>query len=242
MDISSHLTSALRTGRLTRRASAFGLVAGLALPLVAAANGANAVTAPAATTVVSEVFQQLSLTSQTPAGSNSGGVTVNAAVSQANLAQAELAAALAAAEAARAAEELAARTWHVPVATYYISSPFGEMRYSGPHIGLDFAGNDGKPVVAARHGVVTQAGWEDGYGFAVAVDHGDGHSTKYAHLAEQPLVAVGQQVVGGQQLGNVGNTGDSTGPHLHFELLSYGQRIDPASVIAIPPSQGLTAP
>lgn len=242
MDISSHLTSALRTGRLTRRASAFGLAAGLALPLVAAANGAHAVTAEALTTVVNEAVPQLSLvagTAETPAADV---VVVNAATSPVTAAQAELAAALAAAEAARAAEELAARTWHVPVATYYISSPFGEMRYSGPHIGLDFAGNDGKPVLAARHGLVTQAGWEDGYGFAVAVDHGDGHSTKYAHLAGQPLVAVGQQVVGGQQLGNVGSTGDSTGPHLHFELLSYGQRIDPASVISIPPSQGLTAP
>lgn len=135
----------------------------------------------------------------------------------------------------------AAEAWHVPVSTYYISSPFGEMRYSGPHIGLDFAGNNGKPVVAARHGVVTQAGWEGGYGFAVTIDHRDGHSTKYAHLAQQPLVTVGQEVVGGQEIGYVGSTGDSTGPHLHFELLSFGQRIDPYLVINIPPSQGLAA-
>jgi murein DD-endopeptidase MepM/ murein hydrolase activator NlpD len=136
------------------------------------------------------------------------------------------------------AEVKAAETWHVPVATYYISSPFGEPRYSGPHIGLDFAGNNGVPVVAARHGVVTQAGWEGGYGFAVTLDHGDGHTTKYAHLAYQPIVAVGEQVKGGQEIGNVGNTGDSTGPHLHFELLSYGQPIDPYLVISIPPRQG----
>lgn len=139
------------------------------------------------------------------------------------------------------AEVKAAETWHVPVATYYISSPFGEPRYSGPHIGLDFAGNNGAPVLAARHGVVTQAGWEGGYGFAVTIDHGDGHTTKYAHLAYQPIVAVGDQVSGGQEIGIVGNTGDSTGPHLHFELLSFGQRIDPYLVINIPPRQGLEA-
>jgi len=140
--------------------------------------------------------------------------------------------------AAHAAED-AARAWHVPVDSYYISSPFGEMRYGGPHIGMDFAGNDGHPVLAARHGVVTQAGWEGGYGFAVTIDHGDGHATKYAHLAAPPIVSVGQQVVGGEQLGTVGNTGDSTGPHLHFELLSFGQPIDPTLVINIPPRSGI---
>ena len=237
MHTSSHLTSALRTGRLARRASAFGLAIGLALPLGAIWDGASAPTAQALTTAMGGLMQPLSAVD--PQGSPDAEGSASAAGTDDAAAQAELAAALAAAQ---AAAEQAARTWHVPVDTYYLSSLFGEMRYSGPHIGLDFAGNDGRPVLAARHGVVTQSGWEDGYGFAVAIDHGDGHATKYAHLAQQPLVAVGQPVVGGQHLGFVGSTGDSTGPHLHFELLSHGQRIDPASVISIPPSRGMTAP
>lgn len=216
-----HLTSALRTGRMAQRAAAFGLVAALGLPAGAAWEGGE--TGFAAATAPTAAAQSA------PATGTADEAAANAA--------AQAAAAQAAAE--QAAAEEAARAWHVPVDTYYISSPFGEMRYSGPHIGLDFAGNDGRPVLAARHGVVTNAGWEGGYGFAVTVDHGDGHTTKYAHLAQQPLVAVGQQVVGGQQVGFVGSTGDSTGPHLHFELRSHGQLIDPMSVIPMAPSQGL---
>lgn len=222
-----HLTAALRTGRMAQRAAAFGLAAGLALPAGAAWQDGENGPAWSARTVAS--VQQV----QDAATDAEAQAAAEAAVAAA--------AARAAEEAAAKAAEEAARTWHVPVGVYYISSPFGEMRYSGPHIGLDFAGNDGVPVVASRHGVVTQAGWEGGYGYAVTVDHGDGHSTKYAHLAAQPLVAVGQPVVGGQHMGFVGNTGDSTGPHLHFELRRHGQPIDPGLVIAIPPTQGLAA-
>lgn len=222
-----HLTAALRTGRMAQRAAAFGLAAGLALPAGAAWQDGETARIWAVPNTAS--LQQV----QNAATDVEAEAAAAAAVAAA--------AAKAAEEAAAKAAEEAARTWHVPVGVYYISSPFGEMRYSGPHIGLDFAGNDGVPVVAARHGVVTQAGWEGGYGYAVTVDHGDGHSTKYAHLAAQPLVVVGQPVVGGQHMGFVGSTGDSTGPHLHFELRSYGQPIDPGLVIAIPPTQGIAA-
>jgi murein DD-endopeptidase MepM/ murein hydrolase activator NlpD len=140
-------------------------------------------------------------------------------------------------ESARKAQE-AAKVWHVPVATYYISSDFAEMRDNGPHIGLDFAGTEGKPVVAARHGLITEAGWHGGYGFRVTIDHGDGHTTRYGHLANDPKVAVGDRVVGGQVIGYMGSTGDSTGPHLHFELHSYGTYIDPMRVIDIPRTRG----
>lgn len=132
----------------------------------------------------------------------------------------------------------AAKVWHVPVASYYISSDFAEMRENGPHIGLDFAGTEGKPVVSARHGVVTEAGWHGGYGFRVTIDHGDGHATRYGHLANDPKVAVGDAVVGGQVIGYVGSTGDSTGPHLHFELHSHGRYIDPMLVLDIPRVRG----
>lgn len=140
-------------------------------------------------------------------------------------------------ESARQARE-DAKVWHIPVASYYISSDFAEMRDNGPHIGLDFAGTEGKPVVAARHGVITEAGWHGGYGFRVTIDHGDGHTTRYGHLANDPKVTVGQAVVGGQVIGYVGSTGDSTGPHLHFELHSYGTYIDPMLVMDIPRTRG----
>lgn len=220
-----HLTAALRTGRMAQRAAAFGLAAGLALPAGAAWQDGETAQSWAARTATS--VQQVQAAATDPEAEAAAAAAVAAA------------AAKAAEEAAAKAAEEAARTWHVPVGVYYISSPFGEMRYSGPHIGLDFAGNDGVPVVAARHGVVTQAGWEGGYGYAVTVDHGDGHATKYAHLAAQPLVAVGQPVVGGQHVGFVGSTGDSTGPHLHFEVQRHGQPIDPALVMAIPPTAGI---
>lgn len=143
-------------------------------------------------------------------------------------------------ESAKAAQE-AARTWHVPVAVYYISSEFGEVRETGPHAGVDFAGVEGKPVVAARHGVVTESGWHAGYGYRVTIDHGEGLSTRYGHLAEPPKVAVGQSVVGGEVVGKLGNTGDSTGPHLHFELMRDGKQIDPAEAIRFPVNRGLAS-
>ena len=148
---------------------------------------------------------------------------------------------LAAAQAAREAAEVAARAWHIPVGSYYISSEFGEVREDEIHAGLDFAGREGAPVLAARHGVVTESGWHGGYGFKVSIDHGDGHVTKYGHLAAESSVRVGDAVVGGQALGLLGNTGDSTGPHLHLELLREGKHIDPRSVIDIPDNRDLVS-
>lgn len=143
-------------------------------------------------------------------------------------------------ESMKAAQE-AARTWHVPVAVYYISSEFGEMRDTGPHAGVDFAGVEGKPVVAAKHGVVTESGWHGGYGYRVTIDHGEGLTTRYGHLAAPPEVAVGQAVVGGEVVGELGNTGDSTGPHLHFELMRDDQYVDPAEFIRFPANRGLAS-
>lgn len=148
---------------------------------------------------------------------------------------------LAAAQAAKEAAEAAALVWHVPVGAYYLSSDFGEVREDGVHAGLDFAGREGAPVLAARHGVVAESGWHGGYGFKVTIDHGDGHVTKYGHLAQEPSVAVGDAVVGGQAVGLLGNTGDSTGPHLHLELLHDGKHIDPRSIIDIPDHRDLVS-
>jgi len=94
------------------------------------------------------------------------------------------------------------------------------------HTGLDFPSTSGTPVLAARTGVVTVAGWLDGYGNVVAIRHKLGVSTLYAHLSAC-LVREGQVVATGQPVGRVGSTGESSGPHLHFEVRVRGAPIDP---------------
>jgi murein DD-endopeptidase MepM/ murein hydrolase activator NlpD len=98
------------------------------------------------------------------------------------------------------------------------------------HAGLDIDGDTGDPIVASRPGVVILAGWQNGYGQLVVVDHGDGVSTAYAHQS-QIRVSEGQAVDRGQRLGDVGSTGRSTGPHLHFEVRVNGSTIDPRRVL-----------
>lgn len=95
-------------------------------------------------------------------------------------------------------------------------NPFGGGTFEF-HGGLDIATAWGTPVVAAGSGTVTFAGWQGGYGQMVIVEHGDGLSTRYGHLSRVE-VSVGEQLTRGQQLGRVGSTGRSTGPHLHFEV------------------------
>ncbi len=96
------------------------------------------------------------------------------------------------------------------------------------HYGIDIAGQLGNPIYAADNGVVVYAGWNDyGYGEMVVIDHGAGWQTLYAHLS-QINVGCGQEVYQGETIGLMGNTGKSTGPHLHFEMRSddYG-RVNP---------------
>lgn len=94
------------------------------------------------------------------------------------------------------------------------------------HGGVDVAAKEGTPILAAAPGVVVHAGPRGGYGNAVEVAHADGTTTLYAHASDLS-VAVGQRVGAGQILGAVGHTGRSTGDHLHFELRSHGQPVDP---------------
>ena len=94
------------------------------------------------------------------------------------------------------------------------------------HTGLDFPAPAGTPVLAARIGTVTVAGWIDGYGNTVALKHKLGVSTLYAHLSAI-LVKPGQRVAVGHPLGRVGSSGVSSGPHLHFEVRVRGAPIDP---------------
>lgn len=94
------------------------------------------------------------------------------------------------------------------------------------HIGLDIAARMWDPIVAVADGVVIFAEWGGGYGNLVIVDHGNGWRSYYAHLAEI-VVEVGQEVRQGELLGGAGSTGNSTGPHLHFELRYQGRPVDP---------------
>jgi murein DD-endopeptidase MepM/ murein hydrolase activator NlpD len=100
--------------------------------------------------------------------------------------------------------------------------------YWGGHRAIDIAGRIGAPVSAADGGFVTTAGggWNGGYGNYVVVDHGNGFSTLYGHLTTI-YVNAGETVSAGQQIGTMGNTGNSTGPHLHFEVIYQGYGRNP---------------
>ena len=123
-------------------------------------------------------------------------------------------------------------TFIFPVATYsYISSRFGERIHpiTGElknHNGMDIAANSGTAVYAADGGKVVLAEWYGGYGNCIMIEHGNGYKTLYGHLSYIG-VKNGQYVNQGDTIGQVGSTGNSTGPHLHFEVYSNGSRIDP---------------
>jgi len=106
-----------------------------------------------------------------------------------------------------------------------VVSAYG-MRWGRMHEGIDIAASSGTPIRAAATGTVIHAGWLGGYGNLVVVDHGNGLATAYAH-ASSILVGVGQRVSQGQTVSLVGSTGNSTGPHLHFEVRVNGTAVDP---------------
>jgi murein DD-endopeptidase MepM/ murein hydrolase activator NlpD len=112
-----------------------------------------------------------------------------------------------------------------------ISSTFGArsdpfLRVPAMHTGIDFRGEIGEPVYATAAGTVATAGWSGGYGRMVEIDHGNGLSTRYGHLSEI-TVSVGEKVRIGQEVGRMGSTGRSTGPHLHYETRVDGEAVDP---------------
>jgi murein DD-endopeptidase MepM/ murein hydrolase activator NlpD len=94
------------------------------------------------------------------------------------------------------------------------------------HTGLDFRAQTGDPVRATANGKVVSSGWSGSYGRMVEIDHGNGLSTRYGHLSEIN-VKVGDYVKIGQVIGEVGSTGRSTGPHLHYETRIDGEAVDP---------------
>ncbi|HWK60056.1 MAG TPA: M23 family metallopeptidase [Eoetvoesiella sp.] len=123
-----------------------------------------------------------------------------------------------------------------PVNYPYLSSSFGWRRNPvtgryAMHEGLDFAAPRGTPIRAASGGVVTEAGRVSGYGKMVEINHGNGLVTRYAH-ASRLDVKVGDIVEKGQVIANVGTTGRSTGPHLHFEVRMAGHPLNPTLFLA----------
>ncbi|MGN1418825.1 MAG: murein hydrolase activator EnvC family protein [Acutalibacteraceae bacterium] len=128
--------------------------------------------------------------------------------------------------------------WPLGSASCYISSGYGNRSASisgwSFHGGIDIAGGGiyGKPVYASRGGRVITASWGNtGYGNYVMIDHGDGFATLYGHCSSL-CVTTGQTVAKGQQIANVGSTGNSTGPHLHFEVRYNGEKQNPLNYVS----------
>ena len=126
-------------------------------------------------------------------------------------------------------------TYIKPISGGRLTSGFGKRNRptrgaSSYHKGVDWATPVGTSVVASSSGVVTRAGWGSGYGYCVYIRHPDGRETRYGHLSKV-LVSVGQSVSQGQRIALSGNTGVSTGPHLHFEILVGGSQVNPLNYL-----------
>ena len=157
-----------------------------------------------------------------------------AAVSNA-VRQARGAKAAQAARAARAAKaaRMRAHAWHLPTRGYHLTARFGATGgyWGGFHTGLDFAAPSGTPIFAVATGRITATGWAGSYGNRTVETLPDGTELWYAHQSAIE-VRVGQQVVGGQTIGAVGSTGNTTGPHVHLEVRPHGGHpVDPYPVL-----------
>ncbi|MFF2774472.1 peptidoglycan DD-metalloendopeptidase family protein [Streptomyces sp. NPDC058052] len=148
---------------------------------------------------------------------------------------ADRATAPAAAQSSGSSAQATSSGWVAPVSGG-VSTPYrasGSMWSSGYHTGADFIASSGTTVRAVGAGTVVSAGWSGAYGNEVVIQHADGNYSQYAHLSSLS-VSAGQSVSGGQQIGLSGSTGNSTGPHLHFEIRtspSYGADIDPLAYL-----------
>jgi murein DD-endopeptidase MepM/ murein hydrolase activator NlpD len=124
-----------------------------------------------------------------------------------------------------------------PLGQYQLESPFGPRidpinRRQGFHAGVDLAAAFRSPVYSTAPGVVTYAGVRDNFGKFVEIDHGNGIVTHYAHL-HRITVARGQKIGAHQEIGELGSTGRSTGPHLHYEVVVDGEPLDPEKFLAV---------
>lgn len=120
-------------------------------------------------------------------------------------------------------------TYIWPTYSYTITSYFGQ-RWGRMHSGVDIGVSSGSTVMASSSGRVVSAGWNGDYGYCILLQHPDGRQTRYAHL-NKVLVSAGESVSQGQKIALSGNTGRSTGPHLHFELIINGTRVNPLDYV-----------
>lgn len=135
---------------------------------------------------------------------------------------------------------------HLQYPKEYVSFSRGYYLGENPHRGVDMAWNadhGGKypPVFAPGDGTVVTSAWHNSYGYYVMIEHAPGIRTLMAHMKELPIVKVGQKVVRGQRIGTQGSTGNSTGPHVHFEVRLDGVRVDPVDYVFCYPDQIVNA-
>jgi murein DD-endopeptidase MepM/ murein hydrolase activator NlpD len=113
---------------------------------------------------------------------------------------------------------------------YTLSARYGQrggIWSAGWHTGLDFRVKSGTSVVAAANGTVIASGWGGAYGYRIEIDHGNGYVTAYNHLSK--IEISGGEVAAGQEIGKTGTSGNTTGPHLHFEVTKDGEFMNPSS-------------
>jgi murein DD-endopeptidase MepM/ murein hydrolase activator NlpD len=144
-------------------------------------------------------------------------------------------------QARRQAERIAARAWHLPVArgAYHLTAGFGQCAglWSHCHTGLDFAAPEGTPIHAVATGTITEVAWVGAYGNRTIERLPDGTELWYAHQSAT-AVSAGQKVSGGQVIGSVGSTGNTTGPHVHLEVRPRpDEPVDPRTALV---SHGIT--
>ena len=226
--MSSRVTSrSSRTSLLRNRAAV--LAAGLGMSVVLGAGVAAAADATSASSAASAVKAQAAAQAKAAASAKKAAQT--AAAKKA---------------AAKAAAAKKAASWMHPVKKYRLSASFNQAggMWQSTHSGQDFAVASGTDVVAAHGGTVVKAGGNgagDGpaYGNAIVIRHGNGTYSQYAHLSRID-VRIGQVVATGQHIARSGNTGNSSGPHLHFEIrtsANYGSAVDPVAFLR---SKGVT--
>ncbi|MFE2016379.1 M23 family metallopeptidase [Streptomyces sp. NPDC059491] len=223
----------------TRTAAVALAAAGLGASLVAGAGSAFAAEGKAVAPVAVTASAAVAAQAETQAH-----VAAQVKAAAAKTAAAKTAAAKTAAVKAAAAKKVVAAkkapSWVKPVSSYTLSASFnqGGAMWAHKHSGQDFAVPVGTPVKAAAAGTVVKAGPNGGgdgpaYGNAIVVKHANGRYSQYAHLSKIK-VHIGQKVGAGQQIALSGNTGNSSGPHLHFEIRTtpnYGSAVNPAAFL-----------
>ena len=123
-----------------------------------------------------------------------------------------------------------------PIADGILRSGFGSrfhpiLGYSRPHTGVDWANRVGTPIIAAGNGTIIKADWSSGYGRRVEIQHTNGYVTAYSHMSSFAKgITAGKRIQQGQVIGYVGNSGLSTGPHLHYEVIINGSFVDPLKI------------